>query len=200
MYKHIIKLLLIMACISMIGCGKEEVVEPESTEIIEEISVTKDSSIPNIIELSKSEILSMTAEEVKDSVEEYLPNYRTTYKIDVNREMSEEDWLQLRDIICIQLYGSLLDGEPAEVEADFSDDPDAIYYAPTVESIEEMDLENFAVYLNNMYAYYYGDNWLEENNLDFTKQDEQFLLDQKQELIKTLEGTDTDDTESTAVN
>lgn len=206
MRKKLISMLLILVCALFAGCGKEKEVEPEATEVVEEISVVKDASIPNIIELSRTEILAMSATEVKASVEEYLPNYRATYKIDADREMTDEDWLQLRNIICIQLYGSLLDGEPSEVEADFSDDPDAIYYAPTVQAIEEMDLENFAVYLNNMYTYYYGDDWLKENNLDFTTLNEQQLLEQKQKLIDTLsgqtvEGGDvTNDTEITATD
>ncbi len=201
--------LFIITCmlVSITGCGKKEEIVPEVTEYVEDIFVEKDSSIPNIIELSRTEILAMTAAEVQTSVEEYLPNYRATYKIDADREMSEADWLQLRDIICIQLYGSLLDGEPAEAEEVFSDDPDAIYYAPTVEAIEAMDLENFAIYLNNMYTYYYGETWLEDNNLDFTTLDEQTLLDQKQELIKILsgaseatEGGAVDDTETKTVD
>lgn len=181
-------LLILTLAVSMTACGKEPESTADSTEVIEEISVEKDSSIPNISSLSREEILAMTAAEVKASVEEYLPNYRATYKIDEAREMTEEDWLQLRDIICIQLYGSLLDGTPDEVEDNFSDDPDAIYYAPTAEAIEAMDLADFAVYLNNMYAYYYGSEYLAENQIDFTAQDEQLLQEQKTKLIETLSG------------
>ena len=119
MRKKIIITMLMISCLGLYGCGNKEEAVVEPTEVIEEFTVNRNSDIPNIIELSKTEILAMTAEEVKASVEEYLPNYRTTYKISSTREMSNEDWLQLRDIICIQLYGSLLDGIPTEVEEDF---------------------------------------------------------------------------------
>lgn len=188
MKKKLITLMLVLSCVGLVGCGREEEAEPEATEVVENISVERNTEIPNIVQMAKEDILAMTAEEVQASVEEYLPSYRRTYKIADDRVMSTEDWLQLRDIICIQMYGSLLDGKPAEVEDVFGDDPDAIYYAPTVESIEEMDLQNFAVYLNNMYTYYYGEDWLRENQMDFTVQSDEVLAAQKEELIKTLRG------------
>lgn len=208
-----IALVLLVATLSlsiMTGCGKNEDEVIEETETVETFEVTKNSDIPNIAELSKAEILAMTAEEVKESVEEYLPNYKEIYIIDDDYEMTDDDWLELRDLICIQLYGSALEGVPDEVQEDYSSDPDSIYYAPTVESIEKMSLSDFAVYMNDLSTYYYGDDFLETNGLDFTTMSDEQLMEQKNDLIAMLEeqqangnnsalipnGTSTDSTES----
>ena len=84
--------------------------------------------------MSKSKILSLSASEVKQSVETYLPNYRTIYKISNSKVMTDEDWLNLRDIICIQFYGNAtLD----TTSSSNSTDNNAKYYNPDKESIKK---------------------------------------------------------------
>lgn len=176
------KRLLILASLSLllftaVGCGKEEVEETETAEV-QTISVEIDG-IPNMMEMTKEELLAMTPEEIKASVEAYLPNYRETYKIDKDTKMTDDKWKSLRDIICTQLYGSAT--IEAEANENFSDDANAIYYAPTYESIEAMPLNEFRTYLNGMYAYYYGDEYIIENNINFNSED---LTDEDIQMLK----------------
>lgn len=177
------KRLLVIASLSLllftaVGCGREEVEETEKVET-QTISIKIDD-IPNIMEMSKEELLAMKPKEVKASVEAYLPNYRETYKIDENTEMTDEKWLLLRDIICTQLYGSST--IEAEANEEFSEDANAIYYAPTYESIEAMPLEEFRKYLNGMYAYYYGEEYLTQNGMDFASE---AMPDEEIQKLKT---------------
>lgn len=176
------KRLLILASLSLllftaVGCGREEVEETETAEV-QTISVEIDG-IPNMMEMTKEELLAMTPEEIKASVEAYLPNYRETYKIDKDTKMTDDKWKSLRDIICTQLYGSAT--IEAEANENFSDDANAIYYAPTYESIEAMPLNEFRTYLNGMYAYYYGDEYIIENNINFNSED---LTDEDIQMLK----------------
>lgn len=176
------KRLLILASLSLllftaVGCGREEVEETETAEV-QTISVEIDG-IPNMMEMTKEELLAMTPEEIKASIEAYLPNYRETYKIDKDTKMTDDKWKSLRDIICTQLYGSAT--IEAESNENFSDDANAIYYAPTYESIEAMPLNEFRTYLNGMYAYYYGDEYIIENNINFNSED---LTDEDIQMLK----------------
>lgn len=184
MKKRIIisSIISILVISSLVGCNnkKNENIE-HTTEVI---SVEIDKNTPNITEMTKEEILSLSAEQVKLSVETYLPSYKTIYKINENRVMSNDDWLLLRDIICIQFYGDTKLGEPGTTIE--TDDPDAIYYAPNVEDLEIMGPKEFAIYLNNAYKYLYGNI-----ETDFTTLDEESILQLQAEFIKNLKENDT---------
>ena len=183
MKKRILISMLIISCLCFMGCQKkQEEINDDETEVI---SVNVNNNIKNITELSKSEILSMSAEEVKSSVETYLPNYRNIYKIDSNKVMTDNDWINLRNIICIQFYGSA-SLNTAEGDSSYQD-ANAKYYAPTKESIEKLSLQEFAVYMNELYTYMYGQNYLATNNIDFTKYDETQLTTLKQEFIASID-------------
>lgn len=169
------------ACTLPFGNKADDTVEDE----IEVISVDVDTSIPNITTMNKSEILSMTADEVKASVETYLPSYKSIYQIDENKTMTDTDWLSLRNIICIQFYGSdtLSTAESADTS---NDDENAIYYSPSRESIQNMTTTEFGAYLNGLYTYMYGDEYLPKNNLDFTTYDEATLQQLKQNFVNSI--------------
>lgn len=157
----------------------------EDTDEVEVISVDVNTDIPNITTMNKSEILSMSAKEVKDSVETYLPSYKEIYKIDTNKTMTDDDWLSLRNIICIQFYGNdtLSTAESADTD---NTDENAIYYSPTRKSIENMSTLEFGTYLNGMYTYMYGEDYLKKNNLDFTTYDEKTLQELKKNFINSI--------------
>lgn len=171
----------ILLIASLSGCGtKEEIPEDE----VEVISVNVDEDVPNITELSKSKILTMSASEVKQSVETYLPNYRTIYKISDSKVMTDDDWLSLRDIICIQFYGNAtLD----TVSSSNSTDENAKYYNPDKESIQKMSATEFATYMNGLYTYMYGNDYLKNNNIDFTQYDEAKINILKQDFLNNLD-------------
>lgn len=179
--------LLAITTISMTGCSfnfgreKEDVVE----DTVNVITVEVDENTPNITEMSKSEILAMTSEDVKKSIETYLPSFRSIYKISENRTMTDDDWISLRNIICTQFYGDAKLGT-ATPEIGYEDDKNAIYYAPTKASIEAMSLAEFGAYLNGLYTYMYGDNYLSTANIDFTTYDAATLQQLKTEFLQGL--------------
>ena len=182
--KLFVILTVVAGILSLSGCKKEV---PKTEDTTEVISVIIDENVPDITEMNKAEIMAMTAGDVKKSVETYLPNYKSIYKIDDNKVMSDNDWLTLRDIICIQLYGTTKLGEASVSDNNLANDPNAIYYAPSKASIEAMSTGEFAVYMNNMYIYYYGEDYLIKNNIDFTKQNDETLQTEKKKLLDTLE-------------
>ena len=173
--------ILVSSIVSMTACGSKE---EEPTNHTEKITTEIDASIPNITEMTKAEILSLSAEEIKQSVENYLPNYRTIYKIDENRKMSDEDWKSLATIICIQLYGSATI-ENAESEDGNSENHD-IYTAPTYDDIYPMTLKEFAIYMNKAVDTQYGEEYRTENEIDYTTLTDEELQSQKDALLETL--------------
>ena len=164
--------------------------DEEPTEVIEDSSEKISVTIENdksIMEMTREELKALTAEEVKSIVEEQLPNYREIYIIDEDKVMEDADWLQLRDIIILQLFGP---EEIPDLNIDTSEipeaetDPNAIYYAPTKEYLDGLSTEEFAQYLNGMYAYL--NNGITDSEVDFSQMDETTLLEQKKALYETL--------------
>ena len=173
-----------LLCFAFMGCGEEEVIIIPDT--VEEIVVTVDSSIKSPIDMTKEELLALNAEEIQKMVETYLPKYRETYGIDKDREMTEGDWLELRDYIYYQIYGEIAPSEPVVEEKDpleniDTSDPNWIYYAPTVEFLEAMTIQEFAEYMNGM-ATYQG----VEDEIDFTTYSDEELTTLKENTIKNL--------------
>ncbi len=190
MKKRIVSLFLLLTIVvtsfvGFVGCGKEEEAPVAETETIE---VDIDTSIPNITEMSKAEILSLSAEEIKESVENYLPNYKAIYKIDESHQMTNTDWENLAAIICIQLYGSATIESETDSSADEGVTEEAdIYSAPTYQDIEPMTLSDFAVYMNTAIDKQYGENYRGENNIDYTTMSEEDLQKEKDDLLKRLQ-------------
>lgn len=186
-------IILSVLCIGSVftGCsfGREE--ESTETEVIEDTTETISVSIDDgnsLMNMTRSELNALTPEQIKDLVETQLPNYREIYAIDEDRVMSDDDWDQLRDIIVLQLFGPKKIKEKMNVDTseipEAKDDPDAIYYAPTKEYLDNLSIQEFAEYLNGMYAYIEGAN--ASNAIDFTTLDEETLLEKKKELYNTF--------------
>lgn len=159
------KLLLLTICsLLLFGCGKQEPTYVE-TEIIT-VSVNTTTKSPT--ELTQDQFAALSWMEVKEMVETYLPNYHNVYGIPEDKVMEEADWLNLKDIMYYQLYGTFLDSYSSTLaaEVDFSDpskivgsdgsylDPNWIYYAPCKEYINGLSSRDFAKYLNGYMAYY----------------------------------------------
>lgn len=159
--KMVLLLLTLGLLLSFGGCTREEVVvEPDTSESIE---IVIESSIKSPLDMTKEELLALTPAEIQEMVETYLPNYRETYGIDADREMSDADWLELRDFIYYQIYGEIA---PSDAEAGAGSgsasldeenpenvDPNWIYYAPTAEYINSLSTKEFGQYLNDMNTY-----------------------------------------------
>lgn len=188
-------LLTLVMLLSFGGCTREEVVEEPNTS--ETIEVVIESSIKSPLDMTKEELLALTPAEIKEMVETYLPNYRETYGIDADREMSDADWLELRDFIYYQIYGEIapsdtmlpedMQGEdPASQE---NVDPNWIYYAPTKEYLESLTIEEFGQYMNDMMAYMEMDS----NGIDFTQLGEDELEQLRTEAIADLAVENTED-------
>lgn len=195
--KIVLALVSAAVLLSLAGCRKEPEPEPVQETVVVEI----DDSIRNPMELTKDELLELTAPEIKEMVEAYLPNYRYVYKIDENHVMTDSDWLSLRDVICLSLYGSLrpeIEPEPEPVVYEGVDvtDPDWIYYAPTLDYIEGLDDEGFIQYLNGLFEYEFrtGEMVVEDGEkmpaVDFHElpiEDIQELRDEMIADLKTIE-------------
>ncbi len=211
---------------SITGCsfpfGKAQ--DKDMVQVVQEVAVPEGET--SIYDMSKNEILALSAEEVEHIVTTQLPNYRKTFKIDEDRVMSESDWLSIREIICLQLFGSAIPDktspsesievakdepetekeepvveEPEKTEPeqeeydpekdeqlqtyteDELEDPDRIYYAPTYDEIYFMTYEEFAEYLNGMYAYFYPD---ETGLLDFHSLSDEELQTYKDDLLESI--------------
>lgn len=181
--KVFVTLISMLFALSLCACG-EEVTESTQAQETEMIAVTVDATAVNMTELSKAELLALTPEEIQKSIETYLPDYRSVYGIAEDYVMTDEDWSILRDAICLEIYGSLSQETEVQVMDDFSDDPNAIYYAPSIASLEAMDTTSFALYMNNMNLYYGG-----SAEVDFTQESEEFLEQTRQDLIAQLKIT-----------
>lgn len=185
--------ILSVLCIGSVftGCsfGREE--ESTETEVAEDtteiISVSIDDG-NSLMNMTRSELNALTPEQIKNLVETQLPNYREIYVIDEDRVMSDDDWDQLRDIIVLQLFGPEEIEEKMNVDTseipEAKDDPNAIYYAPTKEYLDNLSIQEFAEYLNEMYAYIEGAD--ASSAVDFTTLDEETLLEKKKELYSTF--------------
>ena len=193
MKRNLFVLMAIGVVLTATGCGKEEeVVVPDT---VEEITVSVTTSLKSPVDMTKEELLALTPAEIKEMVETYLPNYRDIYGIDENTEMTDESWMQLRDLIYYQLYGEIVDtvlaeikedidfSNPTEIEGDDGSmlDPDWIYYAPTVEYIESLSTYEFAEYMDGLMEY----SGMELSPDDsFTKMSDEVLEELRQKTIE----------------
>ena len=172
------------------ACGKEE--EPPVTEEVIQVSFNTEVKPPN--QMSKAELMALTPNAIKEMVETYLPNYRAIYSISENYVMAAEDWTNLRDLICDQLYGfEKADGDeqadagdeyeiPSNIDFKQPDkilgddgsylDPDWIFYAPCKEFVDQLDDDEFIDYLEMLMAYWKKDDVSRE---DFENMDEEGL-------------------------
>lgn len=150
-----------------VGCGKEEVLEPEPTPVptpmVDEI-VVKDSEGKDIVDittLTKDEFVALTWEQIRDFTETRLPNYKEIYKIDEDRVMEEADWLYLKELMFWQLFDQVYADyvrvgdvyNDVEIEID-EFGADWIYVTPTKEYLNSLTQSEFGIYLNNFYAFH----------------------------------------------
>ncbi len=184
MKKRVITGLILMLSIGTFsGCGKEEPEIPTTKEVIS-VSINTSVKAPNA--MTKDELLALSPGAIKEMVETYLPNYRAIYEIPDDMEMTDDDYLTLRDLICEQLYGvQSTETESAGAGKDSSNidfqnydhilgadgsylDPDWIYYAPCDEFIEGLTDDRFREYIVDLMAYWNKSNITKEDvdNLD----------------------------------
>jgi hypothetical protein len=191
----ILALLLGSALMLMTGCsldfnfGRSGEDSTESTEDGTEVVTTINVDIPEedklLVEMTREELEALSASEIKELFEAQLPNYREIYGIEDDYEMQEGDWLTLRGLLEYQLYGveeTAADITTAAEPETENNDPDRIYYAPTVEEITAMSTADFAAYLNAMCAYY-GTG----TDIDFTQLSEEVLEERRAALIETIQ-------------
>lgn len=184
-------MILFSICLVLSFCSCKKVETP--TE--EVLNVEVDEEVATPFDITKDELLAMDAAQVKEMVETYLPNYRTQYKIAEDKVMTDEDWLSLRDAICLNLYKSLRPDKTEESEpvTDIysgldTSDPNWIYIAPTAEYIEGLSTAEFAEYMNGLYAYEVssGDCEEEASEIDFRTLEEEILKELQETCILEL--------------
>ena len=146
------------------GCGEKEVEPPTH----EKISISISTTVKQPTAMTKAELASLTAPQIQEMVEAYLPNYRAIYGIEEGHEMTDEDYLELRDKIMVQLYGEeevvVADVDVSEI--DFKNpseivgkdgsylDPGWIFYAPCKEYIDTLSDKAFISYLEGLMDYW----------------------------------------------
>lgn len=183
--KAVLTALIFMMALS--GCGKKE-----STYVQKEtITVSINTAAKAPTEYTQEEFAELTAAEVKEMVETYLPNYRNVYQIEEDRVMTDEDWLNLKDLMYYQLYDTFLYSEEAEAlsDVDFSKpgeimgddgtylDPNWIYYAPCPEFINQLSDYDFGRYMNGLMAF--GNQDMGENDFTTLEHDDLEILREK---------------------
>jgi hypothetical protein len=185
----------ILCIFSLAACGRgsdADSTEAEATETTETIQVSvAEEDGPLLKDMTREDLNALTAEEIQELVEAQLPNYRDIFIIDEDREMSEDDWLLLRDLLVYQMYGAEETTEDTTSQSSVSssvlsseDDPDRIYFAPTVDEINAMSTQEFAEYLNSMCAYYNTGT-----DIDFTTLDENTIEERRAALIESIESS-----------
>ncbi len=159
-------LLLLIGTALLAGCGKaEEVLEPIEEVINSEEALGEDASgVPLLTDLTMQTLYDMPEGDFRKLVEVRLPNYRSVYKIDDDRELTDADWAEIRSFFGYQLFGKeyiryehtrkrTTDSaahEAAKITASSDYGEDAIYLTPTLEYIQSMSTEEYAEYLNGM--------------------------------------------------
>lgn len=128
--------------------------ETESPTVMEEIDKGGNSDIVDITSLSKDEFVKLTWEQVKDFVENRLPNYREIYGISSDTVMEQDDWEELKKIIFWQLFDQTYDSYinvgnvSNDVEIEENEwGTDIIYAEPTEEYIDGLSTDEFREYM-----------------------------------------------------
>jgi hypothetical protein len=188
---------MVLLTICSTGCGKKEEIAEE--EVVEYIAGAEEeeTEAANPITATKDELLSMSAKEIEEMITTHLPNWRSYFKIDDDKVMTDDDWYQVRDILCLQLYGSLISDEEekeaseAETTEEFlesvgvdPEDPDWIYTAPTADYINSLSTEEFGAYLNGYYTYLQPDA---EKLPDFTTLSDEDLEEARAMILQNIE-------------
>jgi len=173
MKKIVSFIFVLVTALSLLGCGHE-------ASTVETVSVEIDGSITNPLDLTMEELYSMDVESLKKMVETYMPNYRKTYKISGDKELTDGEWEKIRDLLGYQLWekdwlkfvsakDALKESESAITEKSVENgDKNCIYYAPTTNEIEKMTVDEYREYLRNMYIYYANGTTDISNIPDFT--------------------------------
>lgn len=108
MKKIILLCLMIIPIISLTACDTQ--LEEIGTEIVENQNNIED--IP--FDITKEELLSFDWQQSKEFIETNIPNYREVFIIDADKELTEDDWIALRNILSISLFKSAVLETPEE--------------------------------------------------------------------------------------
>lgn len=173
------------------GCGKET--PPEIQEDI--IQIEFDESIPNVLTLSRDEIYALDLSVFRDSIRQYVPQYRDYFKIPEDYDMTADDWESLRDMVVYQLYGieEVKEVTVEPVPEDFAEDlgidtkdPDWIYEAPNKLLIEPMTADEFREYFIGLFVYSQGDENVEMIREGIYSLSDEDILQRKEKFMNDL--------------
>ena len=199
LYKKI-SIILIISCILNIctGCGNNKENIEEATIMSEEINVEQGSDAAfNIHDLTMEELYNMTPSQVESTILEGVPNWRDIFAVSENYVMKENDWEEMKHLLGYSLWGKswirwYRETEDKRIEEEIKneyggtlsenipDDPNYIYYAPTKSFIKNMNDEEFASYMENMFNYY---NY---EPVDFHELNHEQLEELKQSAIENI--------------
>ena len=124
-------LFCILCAFLLIGCSKNtktDIIKTDienksvSTNQIEKIDNNRNdefadldlTNCPDPYHMSKEEFDNLSISDIRKIAAVYITNYRQTYKIDSNKEMTDSDWESIKSIMRYQLFGAETNTELSE--------------------------------------------------------------------------------------
>lgn len=184
--------------LTLSGCQKE----PETIEEIKSdvIQVMHDESIPNVLKMTREEINEMSIQEFQSSIKEWLPSWRSYFKVPDTYVVTEKDWEEFRYLLCMQLFGPEVVEEAETVVGaqqfaeevagiDVEEDPDWIYKAPSRDLLERMTPAEFREYYLGLYVYLEKDKsgWKDREEMQKRQEKRDKLRLEREELFQKAE-------------
>lgn len=104
MKKRFATILAILCTLSLTGCT----FFPKATEEVKDVisEVAQINQVDVLSQLTKNELLTFTWEETRDYFELNIPNYRDVFLIESDKELTEDDWIALRNVLSVSLFKS----------------------------------------------------------------------------------------------
>ncbi len=182
MKKTKIILLTTLTALALTACGKKTETTVETTEVPTEIiTVTFNKDIINIFDVDAETYWNMSIDDFENSVDEYIDDYRSFFKIGEDYTLTDADWSSLKEVFGTQIRGFLL---PEDIEeestTEVETDENWKYESPMADDIDAMTIDEFVEYLKGYDAY----NGYEE--VDYTELTEEELQEIKDEYVADL--------------
>ena len=142
MKKYFIAVIAIVSALSLAGCKKEEPVaevQEEVTEVSEvaeepvpeeEISVEGQIQPVDLAPLQEDEFYELDIEVFAESLKIQEPNFRSLLSIDADKELTLEDWQEIKNLVFYSKYGETVyaylsrTGKGPKIEEEPAMDPD----------------------------------------------------------------------------
>lgn len=179
MKKRIVSILLLSAmCFSLASCGKNDKNEPVVDVIEVEQIIQSETSLPTPSEISRDEVVALSADEVKEFVLAYIPNYHEVFKmkesVNINT-LSDLEIERIKDLIYYMLFDERMPGGESEANLiiknieDYVNSSEFNVDKPDLDIVRAMSTAEFAEYYNLIKDNYKG------LDIDYTEQSDEYI-------------------------